>query len=132
MLRRLLNWIRRGLRGYTSATVEANPAERRRSHRYPVAFSTLIQPAPAPDDSKYQAEVFNVSQGGIGLRAAQGFHVGALLHVSLPQVFPDEQRSGGLLACVVHVSRPTQERWSLGCSFIRDLSADELEALSPS
>lgn len=96
-------------------------AERRQWPRFVSEKEARCRPAVDADAEPVAARVCNVSAGGINLLALSGFPEGSLLHVGLPADGAKE-----LLACVVQVRAPAEESWSLGCSFIRELTEQEL------
>jgi hypothetical protein len=65
--------------------------------------------------------VHDVSIAGIGLWMDKCLVPGTLLHVDLP-----ENHGISLLACVAHARCVKNGTWALGCSFIRDLTEQEL------
>jgi hypothetical protein len=93
--------------------------------RFPCRARASFQVVRAPA-APAEAEVLNVSAGGVGLRAGADLQVGELLSVEL---------SGGdrpaltTLACVVRVSVEPDGTRLLGCNFIGELADDDLRAL---
>jgi hypothetical protein len=102
------------------------PVERRHSLRYPSAARTTYRQAVAADAEALPATVRNISFGGINLVVREQFAPGTLLHIDLPGRGPAAPR---FLACVAHVSPTADRAWSVGCSFIRELSEPELRGL---
>jgi hypothetical protein len=100
--------------------------ERRQWLRYRSHASTRIQIVQNPDNAKQMARVDNVSLGGIRLLVDQPQPAGSLLHIEVPQSpRPDPQN---LLVCVVNVFTGEPCVCALGCSFIRELTSEELQA----
>ena len=64
---------------------------------------------------------------GVGLLVEQRIEVGSLLNVKMPG--PKGRPAYKMLACVVHVANLAEGEWLAGCTFIRELSADELQPL---
>jgi hypothetical protein len=101
----------------------ARAAERRHWQRFPSGARTTCQPAVEAEAQALRARVQNISCGGINLLVSRRLEPGLLLHVDVPEVSPEKCR---LLACVIQVTAPLQNAWSLGCSFIRELTEKEL------
>jgi hypothetical protein len=105
---------------------EQNNRERRQGARYASAAQTTWRPAAAePAAEGGPAAVHDVSFGGVGLRLDRPLPCGALLHVQLPGAGPSRPP---LLACVAHAHPAAEGAWAVGCSFIRDLSDQELRS----
>lgn len=73
------------------------------------------------------AQVIDLSPTGVGLRVSQAVDAGTLLNVDLCAA--DGRLVRSILACVVHVNGHAGADWSLGCNFIRELEAADMEAL---
>jgi hypothetical protein len=102
-------------------------ADRRQFVRFPSAGQTSVRPACPKNQRDMSARICNVSWGGIRLVADGPLKQGALLHVTLrTDKQPDAE---AILACVVHAAHVYDAQWSVGCSFIRDLTYEELQAL---
>jgi len=112
-----------------SATVALaeGPDERRIWVRIPADLQTACKPAGEPDSSRLPARVRDISLGGINLRTNRAFQPGDMVSVELPAA-TDESRCN-VLACVVHCDEEADGEWSLGCTFSRELSEDDLQAL---
>jgi hypothetical protein len=92
----------------------------RQSPRFASQAQVLCESAAAPGQ-QFTARVVDVSEGGIRLDSTHACEPGSLLHLRLPQ-------SGTrLLACVLHAMPAAEEHSLLGCSFIRELSNEELQ-----
>ena len=100
--------------------------ERRQWIRYFAQSEILCQRASEETTSQWSATIQNISEGGICLLIEAPFGPGDLLHVEVPR--SSENTALKLLTCVVHSSRAQVDSWSLGCSFIRELSDIEMEA----
>jgi hypothetical protein len=112
---------------------DAEPAllvERRAWVRYPTKRDTFCQPRTARKDRDlwWQAEIHNISAGGIGLVLTRRFAPGTILSVELPS---SSQSSVILqLARVAHASHRADGRWLIGCEFAKQLRDDDLKALT--
>ena len=73
------------------------------------------------------AIVVNVSERGIGLEVSVPLEVGQELFIELPSKEPANPKA--VAAAVVHVQQKAADSWSLGCTFARPLTSEELQAL---
>jgi c-di-GMP-binding flagellar brake protein YcgR len=69
----------------------------------------------------------NISAGGVAMLVEDDICAGALLSAELHA--PGGQTVVTILACVVHVVVQSEHERVLGCNFIQELSAHDLEAL---
>jgi hypothetical protein len=72
------------------------------------------------------ARVQNVSRGGLSLQVSRPFEAGAVLCVTLPA--DSRETPSRLLACVLHVHGEPDGEWTLGCTFVAPLGAEDLHA----
>ncbi len=100
--------------------------ERRQVPRQACTAAVTCQPAPEAAGPRWPAQVRDVGPGGIGLVLDHWVGPGALLAVNWPT---GGHTSETVLACVRHASARPGGAWSLGCSFIRELSEEELQTL---
>jgi c-di-GMP-binding flagellar brake protein YcgR len=103
------------------------PSDQRTWVRFPVKVRASYQVISANDPTDYPAEVLDISASGVGLLVRQAVDTGALLSVTLQGSEGKPGRT--ILACVVHTSGKEENRWGLGCNFIRELTDEDLEAL---
>jgi c-di-GMP-binding flagellar brake protein YcgR len=106
------------------AKLEGGAAERRVWVRFPADLETSYQTSPAAGAARLSARVRNISLGGINLLGNRAFQPGDMLSVELPGA--TEQTTTNVLACVVHCERQHGGEWSLGCTFARELTDDDL------
>jgi hypothetical protein len=102
------------------------PGERRATVRHLRRFEMLWQVLGRPGRDLAQAEVFDVSATGVGLRCDKALPVEALLMLRLPAA------TTGWSSHLVRVKRCTQEpdgRFQVGCHFARPLTERQLEEL---
>jgi hypothetical protein len=120
----------RRLLGKTASAVSSQgqegAEERRVWLRYPADLETSYEPATVPGGTRLAARVRNISLGGINLLGNRSFEPGELLSVELPGA--TEQTTTNVLACVVHCQAEKEGEWSLGCTFSRELSDEDLES----
>jgi hypothetical protein len=96
--------------------------------RFPEVGSTVLHSARPGDAGPIQAEVRDLSRGGIGLVVDRKFDVGNLLLVDLP---PWADRPGAtVLAFVMRAEPLTVGQWQLGCTFAEEPRHGELAALT--
>jgi hypothetical protein len=96
--------------------------------RFAEVGSTVLRSAAPGDAGPIQAEVRDLSRGGIGLVVDRRFDAGNLLLVDLP---PWADRPGAtVLAYVMRAEPLTVGRWELGCTFAAEPANGELAALT--
>jgi hypothetical protein len=100
-------------------------SERRAWVRYVCDLVTICQPAPSANREPHLARIRNVARGGINFDVDQHFESGSILSVELPG--PIGEPTCRLLICVIHVTPLPGGDWSLGCSFVRELSDEDLQ-----
>jgi hypothetical protein len=100
-------------------------ADAREAQRYPCEVQTTCQPPSAWGKDPWPATIRDVSTGGLRLRLARRFERGAGLAIELPT---EEGGTTTVLARVNHVE-PGEGGWLLGCTFISELSDDEVRAI---
>jgi hypothetical protein len=111
-----------------------NPAERpaaedcRAHERYPCELPTTCQPPSflGNEEIKWEGKLHDISAGGVGVVLSRRFEPGAVLSIEL------SDRGGNpftLLGRVVHVRLRREGRYLLGCAFVSQLSAEEVETL---
>lgn len=100
--------------------------DRRVFVRHPIDLPTTYQAGASVKSTRLPAQLRDISLGGVNLEVDRPFEPGELLSVELPGL--DEQTTTLALACVVHVNRLAGRRWSVGCTFSRELSEADLQA----
>src|SRR5437016_2884438 len=100
--------------------------ERRAWIRLSADLETSYKPAAAQDGTRLSARVRNISLGGVNLVVGRAFQPGEMISVALPGA--SEESHCDVLACVVHCGEEQPGAWSLGCTFSRELSDEDLEA----
>jgi hypothetical protein len=104
--------------------------ERRAHVSYSCGQEAFFQPAPQPlSDLWWQADVRNISLGGVALATRRRFEPGAILDIELAG--PDGEPVRTLLARVVRVREQEDGLWLIGCRFIGRLGEEEFQALLP-
>lgn len=73
------------------------------------------------------ARVVNVSMQGIGLLMPCQLESGMELHIEMPS--KDLAPNEALTAEVVHVRKAADGNWSIGCTFAKPLSEEQLQSL---
>jgi hypothetical protein len=101
--------------------------ERRVRVRYPCSLPTTLSEAHSSDAESITGRVQNVSRSGIRLLVARRYVPGELVSVELPAGQTGE--STAVLACVIHCQPQPEGLSSLGCSFLSELSDDDLLVL---
>lgn len=95
--------------------------DRRVYTRYPVDHQIAYQTQEVGE--KLLARLRDISLGGVKMVVDRPYEPGDLLSVDLPE--DKEYSTSTVLACVVHVDED-QEQWSLGCTFARELTPEDL------
>jgi hypothetical protein len=88
-----------------------------------VAFHEVVAAEHAPE----RAPVINVSAGGVAMRSVRSFERGTLLQLEFRGL--DGQPLAPRLARVVHAKPIPEGGWTLGCTFVRELSDEDVQAL---
>lgn len=107
--------------GQTASVVQ----DLRESQRYPCEVQTTCQPPSGWRKDPWPATIRNVSTAGISLRLGRRFERGTGLAIELPT------ENGGtttVLARVCHLEAG-EGGWLLACTFISELSDDEVRAV---
>ncbi len=107
----------------------APPREARVYERHACDLPSNCQPPSARrgEELRWRATIRDVSQGGLSLVLQRRFERGAALAVELPGGGLDT--SSTVLVRVKHVRPQAGGGWALGCSFVSDLSEEELATL---
>jgi hypothetical protein len=79
------------------------------------------------EQAKSKAKVVNISAGGFAMQTSQKFEGGTLISVGLTGADGNDARP--TLARVVHVATRPEGGWVLGCTFVTELSDNDLQAL---
>lgn len=78
-------------------------------------------------NAEHSGEIHDISPTGVALIVTDEQPPGTLLELELRDRGDQPVRS--ILACVVHSRRAEAGRWLVGCTFVRELSDHDLEAL---
>jgi hypothetical protein len=126
----MVHWLVTVVRSWfglaASAAVPSGP-ERRVWVRSLSDVETNCKLADAPATGRMLARIRNVSQGGANLLVPQPLPPGALLSIEMPGTGPGDEYF--VLACVIRSAAQPHGEWSLGCTFARELSEEEVQSL---
>ncbi|HEV3258011.1 MAG TPA: PilZ domain-containing protein [Gemmataceae bacterium] len=111
------------LRTFGARRVRAPASDRRTWVRFPCAGKVWYHCLTDPRKRRRPARLLNISRTGVALLTGRSIDVGSLLSVRLPGA--RRRRAYNILACVVQRTGAAGE-WIAGCSFIRELSEEEL------
>jgi hypothetical protein len=101
-------------------------AERRQWIRYTTAMEVSIRPLGVKDDRSFTGELRDVSFMGVGLVCESPVQKGALLEVRpLYRVWS----SMGRLMMRVRSAKESSGVYTLGCTFVRQLTEEELQGM---
>jgi hypothetical protein len=95
--------------------------------RFPCSTDSVFHSVVSAEQEKCRAKVLNISAGGVALLSPRKLEAGTLLHLDL--VGRDGQPDRTLKARVVHQAERSDHQWVLGCTFVADLSDDDVMAL---
>jgi hypothetical protein len=115
------------LRPFGARRRRASRDDQRLWERFPCPVTATVQSVSAGDAESWPAEVTDISPTGVGLLVTQSMTVGKLLSVTLRG--KDASRTLIMLASVVRSSKKSADKWSLGCTFIRELAEVEIQGL---
>jgi len=108
----------------SGSAVAVLPDERRLWVRYTADLNAQVELTQPGGSQRISVQVRDLSLGGANLLSEVPFPTGQLLTLELASA--DEVRT--VLACVVRCLPEGQQRWSIGCVFSRELTADDLAA----
>jgi len=112
--------------GVESTAIPRND-QRRWERVTPTAGRAILRQLAEKQTGPAIARVLNMSAGGVGLVFPSRIEAGTLLDLEL--IGKADQPGLAILASVVFVSPRSDANWLLGCNFIRELTAAELNAL---
>ena len=97
--------------------------------RQPCEIPTKCHPASLLDmkEDGWSGAICDISQGGVRIRLPRRFERGTGLAIELPGDGVREPST--VFVKVVHIRALEDGSWALGCKFISDLSADEVNRL---
>ena len=75
----------------------------------------------------WPARIQDISRGGIKVVVSRRFEVGTVLKLEVP--IGGEENLQMILARVVRVIQESTGSWGLGCSFVREISQEEMDEL---
>lgn len=105
--------------------MEALEGDRRTWPRWPCRGKAFFRPAGSAEAPEETAEITDLSFGGLRLAiATDRLDVGTGVQLGLSRAAP--MRPLEILASVCHMRRQPGGGWSVGCTFIRELSWQEL------
>ncbi len=98
-------------------------AEQRAGERHSCSLQATSQPMEPGKTHSCDAQVHDLSQGGLGITLCYPFRPGTYLAVDLQS---PEGMVRTLMVCVVHVHDQKDGKWRLGCEFVKPLSESEM------
>jgi hypothetical protein len=100
--------------------------ERRQTPRLPCRQTLSCRQAALADTPWVAVQLQDISAGGLAALSPCSFERDNLLEVERPG--PPGRPTWRLISCVRHVRQQGPGCWLLGCSFIRELEDEELQA----
>jgi len=101
--------------------------ERRSNQRYPFREAASCYALNAKRFERYWAWIRDVSVSGVGMLLSRPLEPETLLIIEAQST--SRRLLLPLTARVVHSTKQTEGNWVIGCAFIRELNAEELQAL---
>jgi hypothetical protein len=98
----------------------------REVQRHPCEVQTTCQPPSAWCKDPWPATIRDISTGGLSLSLNRRFEPGSGLAIELPT---DDGTTNTVLARVAHAKAEAEGGWLLGCTFISELSDEEVRAV---
>lgn len=95
--------------------------------RFPTQVESFFHPVVAAEHAPRRARIENISAGGVAMHSDREFEHGTLLHLEFRG--PGRQPLPSRNARVVHATSKAKDDWLLGCTFVRELSDADLQAL---
>jgi len=92
--------------------------------RHPCEVQTTCQPPSAWCKDPWPAVIRGISTDGLNLSLARRYESGSGLAIELPT---EDGGTTTVLARVAHVEASSEEGWLLGCTFVSELSDDEVQ-----
>ncbi len=77
------------------------------------------------DERGWSAQIQDISRGGLNLLVDRSFEPGSLLKVEVQS--SDNVIPNILIARVVRVVSKSQDKWALGCAFVKEISEADLK-----
>lgn len=108
------------------ATHERPDGEQRAAPRLPVAGRATYGRVDSPEAPK-TAAIHNISLTGVALIVSDELAPGTLLNVVLTDSVGRKVMT--MVACVVYMTPQGNNKWLIGCNFVRDLYDEDLSAL---
>jgi hypothetical protein len=104
----------------------ASGRERRVWLRFPSRRIASCQSADNDDESSWSVHVHDISRKGFNLLSSHKFEKGTILKIGNPDGASDE--ASLILARVVQVNLAPEEKWTMSCTFLKELSEENLLA----
>jgi c-di-GMP-binding flagellar brake protein YcgR len=95
--------------------------------RYPCTTESIFHSVLSADQERCRAKVLNISAGGVALLSPRKLESGTLLNIDL--IGSEGRPTRTLKARVVHEAVHADNQYVLGCTFVADLSDDDVMAL---
>ncbi|GIW81815.1 MAG: hypothetical protein KatS3mg105_3622 [Gemmatales bacterium] len=117
------------LRDYGAGRIASEANDGRVWVRFPVQAEASFHSVMSEQHNKWKARIANISAGGIGLFVDRSFEVGSLLNLELLGSKSGIARQ--VKARVVHCRQQNDGQFLLGCTYVGELSDEELQSLLP-
>lgn len=115
------------LQAFGASRLRPEKKDQRAWVRFPCPFQATFQVVRGTETVSQSAQVVDIAPTGIGLQIQGPMEVGTLISIEMGGREPAPTLT--MLASVVRSREQPGNEWMLGCTFIRELTAEELRAL---
>jgi hypothetical protein len=115
------------LRLFGAERVRPKDSDVRAWVRFPVDGETTIQAVVTQEQERCRAKILNISAGGVAILAPRPIEMSTMLNLDLATA--DGQNLRSVKARVVHIAPRGENQWVLGCTFVCELSDEDVMAL---
>ena len=115
------------LKLYGASRVATDTADGRVWVRFPVSAETNFHAVMSGQHEKWKANILNISAGGVALLVDRSFDIGSLLNLEMRSSKRDASHC--INARVIHCREQGDGHFLLGCTYVGELTSDEVESL---
>jgi serine/threonine protein kinase len=101
--------------------------ERRTDARYPMQIPTTCGPLSAPGRNAWNAQILDLSAGGVCLELPRRFEANTILQICLPGEEPCHEATYPVRVC--WCKGMPDRKWMVGCAFVRSLEEKDLDRM---
>ncbi|QVL31887.1 PilZ domain-containing protein [Telmatocola sphagniphila] len=115
------------LQQFGAKKVRTEAGDKRAWRRYNTQGEVRFQKVPSDGLFAGLGKITNISPSGVGLIVEAPVQPGTALKLELRRSSKD--RLVNILACCVYLGEKTDDGWIIGCTFIHELTAQDIESL---